>query len=303
MKEPFFSIIINVYNGEKYIKECIFSVLSQNCGEYELIIIDDCSDDNTLEIVKSYNDKRIKILALKENQGVANARNVALKECRGNYLFFLDSDDYIENNLLYMAKDEILKTKADVVFCPYYVFWENKNRFKFSNPKYRLDKIRKLSRPFDKNTAQKLIYEANYELCTKFYRREFLEQNNITFKDLLFGEDLPFYWEVLKKARVFSCIEKQAYCYRKGHKKINIEKVVKYLPQALEYSKEHATDIEDVFYKKSAKMLNFWLVKTNFNEQLYKFAINFCPNDSILNINSKILRLKYKISLKMFGKI
>ena len=303
MKSAFFSIIITAYNSEKYIRQCISSVLNQNYGDLELIIVDDCSNDNTLEIVKSFVDKRIKILPLRENLGAANARNVALKECTGKYIFFLDSDDYIENNLLDMAKENLLKTKADVLFCPYYVFWENKNRFKFSNPKYRLAELKKLPCPFDKNIAKGLLYETNYELCTKFYKRDFLVQNNIVFKNLSFAEDLPFYWEVLKNACSFSYLKEQLYCYRKGHKKLNIYNVVTYLPQALEYSMEHATDVKDIFYKKSAQMLNFWLVKTNFDEQLYKFAINFCPNNGILNINSKILQLKYKISLKLFGKI
>ena len=303
MKETFFSIVITAYNCEKYIEKCIFSVLNQNFREYELIIIDDCSSDNTLKIIENIKDNRIKIFSLPQNQGVSNARNTAIKASNGEYIFFLDCDDYIENNLLKEAYNELLSSKADVLFCPYFVFWENKNKYKFSNPQYRMDKIKKLPRPFDKENAKNIIYETNYEVCTKFYKRSFLLDNNICFKTLLFGEDLPFYWEIIQKAQKFSYLEKQYYCYRKGHKCLDVQKIVEYLPHALELSREYMPKEGGIFYKKSAKMLNFWLIKTNFNAELYDFAVNFCKNEKILNINSPFLRLKYKILLKLFGKI
>lgn len=303
MKETFFSIVITAYNCEKYIKQCIFSVLNQNFGEYELIIIDDCSSDNTLKIIENIKDNRIKIFSLPQNLGVSNARNIAIDASKGEYIFFLDSDDYIENNLLKEAHDMLLNTKDDVLFCPYFVYWENKNKYKFSNPSYRMDKIKKLPCHFHKKEAQNLIYETNYEICTKFYKRSFLLDNNIYFKPLLFAEDLPFYWEVMQKAQKFSHLKKQYYCYRKGHKELDVQKVVEYLPHALKVSKEYLPDEKDIFYKKSAKMLNFWLIKTNFDKKLYNFAHFFCKNEKILDINSPFLRLKYKILLKLFGKI
>ena len=303
MKETFFSIVITAYNCEKYIKQCIFSVLNQNFGEYELIIIDDCSSDNTLKIIENIKDNRIKIFSLPQNQGVSNARNTAIKASKGEYIFFLDCDDYIENNLLKEAYNELSSSKADVLFCPYFVFWENKNKYKFSNPRYRMDKIKKMPCPFNKKDAENIIYETNYEVCTKFYKRSFLLDNNIYFKQLLFAEDLPFYWEIIQKAQKFSYLKKQYYCYRKGHKCLDVQKIVEYLPHALEISREYMPKEGGIFYKKSAKMLNFWLIKTNCNEQLYNFARNFCPECEIININSPFLRLKYKILLKLFGKI
>ena len=303
MKRPFFSIVITAYNSEKYIKQCIFSVLNQNFGEYELIIIDDCSSDNTLKVIEKINDERIKLIKLSENKGAANARNIAINMCNGQYVFFLDSDDYIENGMLKDVYDELLRTNVDVLFCPYFVFWENKNKYKFSNPQYRLDKIKKLPRPFGKNAAKEKLFEVNYELCTKFYKRDFLLKNAINFKALLFGEDLPFYWEILEKAQSFSYIKGQYYCYRKGHKGINTSTILEYLPLALKYSKTHAKENEKIFYEKSAKMLNFWIIKAGFNKDLYNFAMNFCPDNKILNINSTIARFKYSMSLKLFGKI
>lgn len=94
------SIITPTYNSEKYIKQTIESVLSQTYQNWELIIIDDCSIDKTLEIVRQYQDDRIKIIPLKANVGAAEARNIGLREAKGKYIAFLDSDDLWKNEKL-----------------------------------------------------------------------------------------------------------------------------------------------------------------------------------------------------------
>lgn len=95
MKDNLVSVIIPTYNSEKYIEETLNSVLNQTYGEFEIIIIDDCSKDNTFEIVKEYEKKYSNIVCLKQeqNKGVAEARNRGIKKSRGRYIAFLDSDD------------------------------------------------------------------------------------------------------------------------------------------------------------------------------------------------------------------
>ena len=89
------SIIIPCYNTEKYINKCLDSVLNSTLKDIEVIIINDGSKDSTLDIIKSYKDKRI-IIIDKENDGVAMARNDGIKKATGEYITFIDSDDYIE---------------------------------------------------------------------------------------------------------------------------------------------------------------------------------------------------------------
>ncbi len=108
--KPEISVIMSVYNEEKFLRESIESILSQTFKDFELIIINDCSIDNSLKIIKSYNDKRIKIINNKKNIGVFNSRNKALKIAKGDYIAILDGDDvslpkrfeiqfnYLENN-------------------------------------------------------------------------------------------------------------------------------------------------------------------------------------------------------------
>ena len=107
---PKFSIIIPVYNVEKYIKKCLDSVFSQSYKDYEVIVVNDGTKDKSMDIVKNYNVKIIN----QKNQGLSVARNVGVKKAKGDYLMFLDSDDYWEKDLLKELSKSI-KNSPDVV--------------------------------------------------------------------------------------------------------------------------------------------------------------------------------------------
>ena len=110
------SVIIPLYNEEKYITACVESVINQTYKNLEIIIVDDKSTDNSLKIVKNIKDKRIKIISLKKNAGVANARNKGVEAATGDYICFLDSDDFwdktkIEKQIKLLDKQKELKAK------------------------------------------------------------------------------------------------------------------------------------------------------------------------------------------------
>ena len=100
--KPFFSIVIPIYNASRYLDNCINSVLNQSFGNFELILVDDCSDDDSYDICTSFAkiDKRIILLKNIKNVGVSKSRNLGIKCSRGNYLGFIDADDWIDINLL-----------------------------------------------------------------------------------------------------------------------------------------------------------------------------------------------------------
>lgn len=108
-----YSIIIPAFNSEEYISKCIDSALLQTYTNFELIIVDDGSTDNTLNIIKSYTDERIKVIA-KANGGLSDARNWGVKAASGDYIIFLDSDDYLNKELL-ETLEPVTKYKPDLV--------------------------------------------------------------------------------------------------------------------------------------------------------------------------------------------
>lgn len=117
------SIITPVYNSEKYIKQCIESVLSQSYQRWELILIDDCSKDSSISIISEYlSDSRIKLFRNENNLGPALTRNIGLDNAKGDYITFLDSDDFwsknrLENQLRFMVDNKIQMSHGNYNFC------------------------------------------------------------------------------------------------------------------------------------------------------------------------------------------
>ena len=110
------SVIINVFNGEKYIKKCLDSVINQTYKNLEILIINDGSTDNTLNICESYKDERIKIIS-QENIGISRSRNVGIDNSNGNYLYFVDVDDFISPDTIEYLYNLIQKYDVPIATC------------------------------------------------------------------------------------------------------------------------------------------------------------------------------------------
>lgn len=123
---PTISVIIPVYNAEKYLRRCIDSVLSQTFTDFELLLIDDGSKDKSGAICDEYaaKDSRVRVFH-KENGGVSSARNMGLDNACGNYIAFVDADDWIDGNMYYEMFAAINESKSDIVCCDYLYEYEN----------------------------------------------------------------------------------------------------------------------------------------------------------------------------------
>lgn len=123
------SIIIPVYNVEKYLTEMLDSIYNQTFLQFEIIIVNDGSTDKSEEIILKYCKKYNNIVYLKQNNlGVSEARNLAIKKIKGKYTLFLDSDDYIKNNMLEKLYNAIESNNADIAICGFKRIYENKNK-------------------------------------------------------------------------------------------------------------------------------------------------------------------------------
>lgn len=123
---PLVSIIIPNYNKEKYLEKCINSVLNQSYSNYEIIIIDDGSTDNSLNIINKFKNKKIKLIKFDKNMGIANARNVGIKSANGKMICFLDSDDYWDKDKLKIQVNYMIQNKIGFSFTEYYFVKNNK---------------------------------------------------------------------------------------------------------------------------------------------------------------------------------
>ena len=184
------SIIVPVYNSEKYLNKCINNLIKQTLTDIEIIIINDGSIDNSDKIIRSYKDKRIKYLN-KKNEGIAVTRNKGIKKSTGKYITFVDSDDYIDITFCEKMFNKAEKEKCDIVICDYY---------NINNHSKNIRKLNSFKNSNLKNNPE-MINLINLGPCNKIYSSRLLKENKIIFPENIKYEDVPFVCECLIKAK------------------------------------------------------------------------------------------------------
>lgn len=214
---PKVSVIVPVYNAEKYIKKCIDSILGQTLKELEIIFINDGSKDNSLSIIKEYakDDNRI-IVVDQENNGPSAARNKGIEISTGEYIGFVDSDDFIEEEMYEELYDIASSYKSQIAMCNYNEVYINdgrtykSNSFLMENKCYNKNEINeKIIRTFTKSENYGF-----YSLVNKIYEREWLLATNIRLDiERDHGEDWWFNIQLFSQLESFICSSKTLYNY------------------------------------------------------------------------------------------
>lgn len=177
------SVIIPVYNTEKYIKKCLESVLNQSLQEIEIIVINDGSTDKSKEIIEGFakNDNRI-VLINKENEGQSVARNVGINLAKGEYIGFLDSDDWIENDMFKVMYTEAKKFDLDIVICNRNIINELNGNILKNDLKIKNDMVDLNNYGRDKYIYDYILsYRTANEVWNKIFRKKMIEDNEIKF--------------------------------------------------------------------------------------------------------------------------
>ncbi len=177
-KFPDISVIIPVHNSERYLRKCLDSVANQTFNNFEVIMVDDGSEDRSLCIMKEYGDKHsnFKLFSI-EKSGVSEARNIGIEKSSSKYLAFIDSDDFVLPNFLEVLYNNINKSNTDIVCCNYYLYWPKKN--------FYIKDIMHLSSGI--YSSEKILYSlvkdvrVHFFLWNKLWRRSLFIDNNIKF--------------------------------------------------------------------------------------------------------------------------
>lgn len=204
MYTPEISVIVPVYRSERYLEKCITSILNQTFSNFELILIDDGSPDNSGEICEKYRrlDKRVKVIH-QQNEGISMARNKGLKISSGKYIVFCDSDDYVEVEWLERLHSTVVLNPDKWILCGLYIIQGDKENG------ISLEKHCSIEEYY-------LIYKAGLSAyCwNKIYQRNIIENNNLRFReDVLNGEDILFNIEYLQYAKGIVSIPDILYHY------------------------------------------------------------------------------------------
>lgn len=316
MKVPKLSIIIPVYNVEKYIKKCLDSIKEQTMKDFEIIIVNDGAEDNSEEIIKKYQiqNENLKIRYFKkENGGLASARNYGVKHAKGNYISFIDPDDYLEPNT-FECLNKYMNEGIDLI------------KFKLKLVDKEGKSIRKVNGPvFDKCSGEEAykILCINDEFmdpaCIYLYRREFFVKNKFQYR-LRYHEDFGLTSLIMVKAK--TCVSTDCYGYNYLQTENSLTRDTNYLK-----NKERANNMLDhydyminVIEKYPIKPQTKEFVKRYYtnsiilksetlnNEDLKKYIKEIkkrkmYKNIKITNIKQLIKRIVLTINIKLYLKM
>lgn len=204
------SILVPVYNVEKYFARCLETLFSQTYSDIEYVFVNDCTPDKSMHVLQevlgkfSYRANCVKIIENKKNLGIAIVRNMLLENATGDYVLFVDSDDWIEVNAIEKFVDKALESNANIVGCDYFEEYPGKQvLFKQFYPSDHVEAMKAMTLLRIKGVLWKL-----------FIRRELILHNGLFFvPEVQFGEDYIFCCKLFFYAKTFSCVDDALYHY------------------------------------------------------------------------------------------
>lgn len=204
------SIIVPVYNAEKYLKQCIDSLLKQTYENIEVILINDCSQDNSLAILEQYKsqDNRIIVINNEENLGAGGSRNRGLNIATGKYIMFCDNDDEYLPNMCQILLDTLITQNVDIAACSPKILYETE----YSHNKDIINYISQI--PIGKHFInENNIINFNVVLWNKIFKKDIINKFNIRFPQKISHEDDAFVFEYLIACKNYYGIDKELYKY------------------------------------------------------------------------------------------
>lgn len=245
----FLSVIIPVYNAEKYLSECLDSLIEQDISkeDYEIICVNDGSTDNSLQILEAYELKNPNIIVINQsNKGVCQARNAGLDIAQGDYIWFIDADDFIQSNAFAELKDITKRSHCDMLTVGCYSFFEELSE---------KEKVLKNNHEIRENIYSNSVW-------AHLFRSAFLRANGLYFKylDLAYCEDSIFVYEVKRAKPIREGAKNIIYYYRKNSNSVTMKKAVNMY--RIE-SHIHAAKIAKSYYDegdRNSDIADLWMV-------------------------------------------
>ena len=227
---PKVSVIVPVYNVEKYIARCLNSLVNQTIEDLEIIVVNDGSKDNSEQIIKQFKkDYKNIIYVKKENGGLSSARNFGLIYATGEYVAFLDSDDYVDRSLYKKMYEKAKETNSDYVECDF--IWKYPDH-------------EKIDVGFRYKDKKEMFEKARVVAWNKLIKREIIINNKLEFPVGLYYEDIEFFYKLLPYINNFSFVEEPLIYYvQRGNSIVNkqdsrTKQIFKVLDNVIEYYKK-----------------------------------------------------------------
>lgn len=303
---PKVSIIIPFNNVETYIDECLQSVINQTLEDIEIILINDASTDKSREIAQKYvnSDKRIKLFDLKERHGQGYARNIGIENATGEYIGFVDSDDFVEKIMFESLYDSAKSNDTDISMCQAKEY-DDINEKNILSDYYSLAVLYKFGNSvFSAEDVKDNILDINVALWNKIYKRDYLIKLGEKFPEGYIYEDMPFFFGTFLPAKKVQIVWRNLYSYRINRKNstmlqfnnkildrppmvsLTYEKIKKYPYLNDMKQKIQGWIIDDLFHR-------YTLLKENFHKEYFFLMKRVFKNLDIEDINDEYWKRVY----------
>lgn len=300
------SVIVPFHNVEKYISKCLTSLMYQSLDDIEIICVNDASTDESKKIVQNYieNDKRIILLNVDNMSGQSYARNLGLEVASGEYVGFVDSDDWVELDMFEKMYNKARSADTDITMCQAQLYDDKEQRF-YTDDYYSLKPLESFKDcVFSPDDTKNQILNINVVLWNKIYKREFLQGTNVKFQNGFIYEDLPFFFETYLKAQRVNILWEAPYYYRQNRnfstmqnsdKKVYdripmVERTYNVLKQASFFNEKKAEIvswiIDDIFHR-------YTLLEDKYYEDYFKNMKEFFQKIDLTQEDKEVLAKSY----------
>ena len=280
-----FSIIIPIYNVEKYLNLCLDSVLAQEFADYEIILVDDGSTDNSPAICDEYAEKNTKIRVIhKTNGGLSDARNFGIKEAQGDYLMFLDSDDFWNGrNVLSELHNIIVERNPDIIIHELSSFYD---LGKIVPRKFKNKDIQNFSFDFKRDLKKLVDNDVYYATaCNKIIRTSIVKKNEIEFPKGKVHEDVAWCANIIPYIRSYALYSNPFYYYRKERQgSLTIKVKPKNIIDLIDILSER-----EIFLSKYEGGLSY----LSYNYYIYLSHVNLLKKEQKQKYLEKLIELRY----------
>lgn len=323
MEEIKISVIVPVYNAERFLEKCIRSIMASTLKEIEIICVNDGSKDKSIDILRNLEKEDNRIIVIdKENEGASKARNIGIDMAKGEYIAFVDSDDFIDDSMYVCMYDIAYKNNSDIVICGASRLDENYNLRKTFLPKEHKKNLEYIER------FGGTLFNSPWN---KLYKNSIIKNNNVSFPtDTHMGEDMVFNVKAFYFARKINVIKKSFYNYYDNlssavHTPTKKKEIYPALYEILNFFNEYEKDnkefiniFNDLFIQHGVKLpytfienlrlknINEWkplleVVEENINKNYYRFNTTQKIYISLIKLRSHFYFLK-PLAKKLLGK-
>lgn len=293
------SIVLPVYQVEDYIEDCLKSLLAQTYNDIEIICVNDCGMDNSVTIIKEYQkiDNRILLINHEENRGLGGARNTGIRAAKGDFILFIDSDDYTDETMVEKLYDSLISTKSDVAVCGVMLTFENDQQ---PHKAFQYDDLA-TKEYYDLEKDKEILTDMWPSAWNKLYKTSIIKKYHILFKEKILYEDHTFFYEYFGHCKNFSYVDEPLYFYRQQRPhSITTQSVgrEKEIFKILDYISDIFADLypqpirEKLFIKIAVRLLYerrwvFHNADKNYYQYLKNVANYLCKWDRVLLLDVK----------------